>query len=375
MFNNLKIKNMLKKAEYFFDNSTYDKSLFYCNKILILDSKNIRALYIKSEILYIKSQYSSSLEILDGILNICNEYDQALLLKGRIYLELDRFDEGFKFYEKFLKNNSDFSLFFNEISYFSFFEDKSKKNAALDLCNLYLEKYDSYEIKVWKSQLLFRLNLFEDALFTLENLINYKGDDEYLYLIKCNVLLKLGKYDEVLDFSEKSFKLYNNYGFLYDNAEALFSLEEYGSSIEICKKILNSQNKIYHNCAKFLMAKIYFAKENYEKSLIEINNAILLLRSIVGEDYPLNEYVNSFNQYYFFKSEILLELNELNDASKIIDCLLEKDESAKNYCLKAKILYEMDDYENALMFVNKALDLKPDCREAIQLKENLINSS
>ena len=362
---------MLKKAEYFFDNSTYDKSLFYCNKILILDSKNIRALYIKSEILYIKSQYSSSLEILDGILNICNEYDQALLLKGRIYLELDRFDEGFKFYEKFLKNNSDFSLFFNEISYFSFFEDKSKKNAALDLCNLYLEKYDSYEIKVWKSQLLFRLNLFEDALFTLENLINYKGDDEYLYLIKCNVLLKLGKYDEVLDFSEKSFKLYNNYGFLYDNAEALFSLEEYGSSIEICKKILNSQNKIYHNCAKFLMAKIYFAKENYEKSLIEINNAILLLRSIVGEDYPLNEYVNSFNQYYFFKSEILLELNELNDASQIIDCLLEKDESAKNYCLKSMILFEMDDYENALMFVNKALDLKPDCKQAIELKEKI----
>ena len=182
--------------------------------------------------------------------------------------------------------------------------------------------------------MLFRLNLFEDALFTLENLINYKGDDEYLYLIKCNVLLKLGKYDEVLDFSEKSFKLYNNYGFLYDNAEALFSLEEYGSSIEICKKILNSQNKIYHNCAKFLMAKIYFAKENYEKSLIEINNAILLLRSIV-------------------------------------DCLLEKEESAKNYCLKAKILYEMDDYENALMFVNKALDLKPDCKQAIELKEKI----
>ena len=75
------------------------------------------------------------------------------------------------------------------------------------------------------------------------------------------------------------------------------------------------------------------------------------------------------------KSLVLLKLNQFDEASQIIDCLLEKDESAKNYCLKAKILYEMDDYENALMFVNKALDLKPDCREAIQLKENLINSS
>ena len=226
MFKGRKIKKLFKELELNLNNHNFDDALIIVDEILSMDENNQKALYKKALILYNKLEYVESINVLDYLLSI-NSCSNALLLKGRIYLELDRFDEGFKFYEKFLKNNSDFSLFFNEISYFSFFEDKSKKNAALDLCNLYLEKYDSYEIKVWKSQLLFRLNLFEDALFTLENLINYKGDDEYLYLIKCNVLLKLGKYDEVLDFSEKSFKLYNNYGFLYDNAEALFSLEEY----------------------------------------------------------------------------------------------------------------------------------------------------
>ena len=32
---------------------------------------------------------------------------------------------------------------------------------------------------------------------------------------------------------------------------------------------------------------------------------------------------------------------------------------------------EMGDYENAITFVNKALDLKPDCKEAIELKKEL----
>ena len=73
----------------------------------------------------------------------------------------------------------------------------------------------------------------------------------------------------------------------------------------------------------------------------------------------------------WYDAYILYNLDKFEESNKIIDCLIEKEESAKNYCLKAKILYEMDDYENALMFVNKALDLKPDCKQAIELKEKI----
>ena len=129
---------------------------------------------------------------------------------------------------------------------------------------MYLEKYDSYEINVWKSQLLYRLNLLEDALFGLNNLINIKGDDEYLYSIKTQVLIKLGKYEDALTLADYSFKLYHNYGFLYDKAESLFALGDYESSKEICNEILGFQNRIYDNSAKFLIAKIYFAEKDYD---------------------------------------------------------------------------------------------------------------
>ena len=371
MLDKFKIKNILKKTEYFYNGSDYDNALIFCNKALNLDSRNIYALYVKSRIMYIQSHYDLSLELLDEILKIEENHDKALLLKGRICLELNYSKQGFECYANFLNNNTDFNLFFNEITYFSFSDDNSKKKLALDLCNLYLEKYDSYEINVWKSQLLYRLNLLEDALFGLNNLINIKGDDEYLYSIKTQVLIKLGKYEDALTLADYSFKLYHNYGFLYDKAESLFALGDYESSKEICNEILGSQNRIYDNSAKFLIAKIYFAEKDYDKSLMEINDAIILLRNIVDEDSQSDEYGSSFNQYYFFKAEILFKLNELDKSDEIMDCLIEKEEDAKYYCLKAKILYEMNDYEASLKFVDKTLDLDSNCSHAKSLKKQI----
>ena len=56
---------------------------------------------------------------------------------------------------------------------------------------------------------------------------------------------------------------------------------------------------------------------------------------------------------------------------EIMDCLIEKEEDAKYYCLKAKILYEMNDYEASLKFVDKTLDLDSNCSHAKSLKKQI----
>ena len=118
MLDKFKIKNILKKTEYFYNRSDYDNALIFCNKALNLDSRNIYALYVKSRIMYIQSHYDLSLELLDEILKIEENHDKALLLKGRICLELNYSKQGFECYANFLNNNTDFNLFFNEITYF-----------------------------------------------------------------------------------------------------------------------------------------------------------------------------------------------------------------------------------------------------------------
>ena len=64
-------------------------------------------------------------------------------------------------------------------------------------------------------------------------------------------------------------------------------------------------------------------------------------------------------------------MEEFEESNKIIDCLIDKEENAKYYCLKAKILYEMNDYEASLKFVNRTLDLDSNCSHAKDLKEKI----
>ena len=151
------------------------------------------------------------------------------------------------------------------------------------------------------------------------------------------------------------------------NLDFFYELSNYVESEKLCDKF----NSLDDFGNYYLLSKIKYKKGDYALALKNIDIAIeKFFENPIFDDKTEFSYV-----YYWYKALILSKLSQFDEANKIIDCLLEKEESAKKYCLKAKILYEMGDYENALMFVNKALDLKPDCREAIQLKENLINSS
>jgi tetratricopeptide (TPR) repeat protein len=86
------------------------------------------------------------------------------------------------------------------------------------------------------------------------------------------------------------------------------------------------------------------------------------------------EFYNVFINYdqFLLKSLILYNLNEFDEANMLCDCLIEKEpENAKNYCLKAMILFEEGKYEESLGFIQKTLDLNPDCEDAIELKEKI----
>ena len=86
------------------------------------------------------------------------------------------------------------------------------------------------------------------------------------------------------------------------------------------------------------------------------------------------EFYNVFISYnqFLLKSLILYNLKEFDEANAICDCLIEKEpENAKNYCLKAMILFEEEKYEESLDFIQKTLNLNSDCEEAIELKEKI----
>jgi len=370
MFKNRKINKLFNNANKKLSESNFEEALSFYDDILNLDENNFKALYKKAYLFNLIGNYDEALECCEKITNIKNCID-VFLLKGRIYFNLDDYEKSLFFYKK-AGTLFDLNRFNEELYFFieqsSLLDGGITSNIFICLCNIILDNVDIIEVRLLKAYVLSEIQRNEDALNNVNYILIKDPNNERALDIKASSLIKLKDFRTALIIAEKGLNLNpDNTRFMYIKANILFELGSLEESEKLCKKcILGDSLSSY-----YLLSEIYFKQSKYDLALENIN----ILLDKFKTDPDLNSKENFSYEYYWFKSLILLKLNDFEESNKIIDCLIEKEESAKNYCLKAKILYVMDDYENALMFVNKALDLKPDCREAIQLKENLINSS
>ena len=349
MFTKRKIKKLKNQLDSYYIHKNFDLALSYCDMILNMDSKDSYALFIKARI---------------------------LVLQGNI-------SEGMSYYKESLETE-DFDIYkwIDEVSFYmdgDIYSDNyqllNRNEISLRLCEICLEKYNNdIFFSTYKSQALDNLGRFEESLKAIS--LNLTPDDGEVYFFQCLgqcfPLSNLNRWEDVLEVSSNGLIMKPEDSSLISfKAKALYYLNRFDESEGFFNKYLQLTN--YSRAYNFL-SKIEFKRKNYKKSLKLINDAIKLSKEeqlSLEESNVLIEDDGVYDNDYYMKSLVLLKLNQFDEASQIIDCLLEKDESAKNYCLKSMILYEMDDYENALMFVNKALGLKPDCKQAIELKEKI----
>ena len=386
MLESFKIKVLLKKADSLFNQEKYDDSLIYYEKILSLNNNHIKSLYRKAYIFYINKKYDDALIILFNILEETKCGD-ALLLIGRIYFFKDSIDKSLFYYNVFLDEEIiDSSKYFEEIKYFSDLKLKYISDSyeyffqySINLIDLYLQRYDFIDSDVTliealsrKSHILFYLNKFEESLDNANQVIKLIPESSLGYFLKSINFLKLKNYEDSLIYIDYALDLDDDETILNQTkAEILYYLKDFEGSLNYLNLVCSKKDI---TDSYFFISKINIINNNFNNALKNINKAIKIEKksySDLKNNYSLVYYDHDYFNLFWHKSLILSKLNQFDEASKIIDCLLEKEESAKNYCLKSMILFEMDDYENALMFVNKALGLKPDCKQAIELKEKI----
>ena len=364
MFKNIKINKLLRKLDLEFNNKNYDDALNIANDILYSDKNNKKVLYKKALILFNKMEYEESLSVLNYLLAI-NRCIDALLLKGRIHCHLEDYENSLNFYKE-ASINFDFFKFNNEMVYYAthpfLFEGGVYTKIFLDLCNMILENEDIIEVRLFKSYVLSEINRNEDALNNINYILARDSNNEKALSLKSSILINLNQYEDALILINKSLKLNpNNIQFIDNKANLFYELGEYDKAEELCNEYnLKDGFGNYQ-----LLSRIKYKKEDYFSALQNIDIALDKFYQNPNFDDRLEfAYV-----YYRFKSLILLKLGEIDKSYKIIDCLIEKEpENAKNYCLKAMILFEEEKYEESLDFIQKTLDLNSDCEEAIELK-------
>ena len=212
MFENLKVKKFLKKADSFFNSKNYDDALEIYDIVLSKDSKNLHALYKKALILTIKEEYSESLKLLDSLLDIdiCIE---AILLKGRIYTHLNNYSKAVSYYNMAADDSLfDFYKYAGEIGYYAVdnlfvFDGKIYEDIYFHICDILLDKYDNPQIRLFKAYILSETKHEKEALKEIEYVLATVPNSSRAYEIKASSLIKLKQYEESLKTIEEGLVL------------------------------------------------------------------------------------------------------------------------------------------------------------------------
>lgn len=181
------------------------------------------------------------------------------------------------------------------------------------------------------------INIFGGLNVFFGRLMHSVSKDEYYYLLSENYYDDMGS---CLAKIEKAIEINPKPVYLIRKASIISQLGRTEDAIEIYKKILEKDSS-YIECYNYLSGA-YQILGDY-KSALEYSNLAIL-------NNPSDEFA------YYSKISNLRKLDRASDALKVLD-KLEKlyPESQNLYYFKAQIYADLEDYNKALLYINKQL--------------------
>lgn len=226
----------------------------------------------------------------------------------------------------------------------------------------YLEKVSNIkEIPELLNNLLsikFKLNKIKDALTIINILIKQYPKDISLNLAKAQITRDLGNDDEAINILEKlSFENNQNINVLISLGFTLNKIKKYDEAISVYKKALkidpNNFATIY-NCGL-----TYLNKKKYAESIELLELALKIDKQNINLNLTL------VAAYEFIK--------DFNKAKKIIKKLKNMyPNSSKVYFQSAALYLHQERLDDALIEINKAIDLDDNNHEAKYSKANIL---
>mgnify|MGYP001772506043 CR=1 FL=1 len=294
------------------------------------------------------------------------------------YMDLDELIKEGK-YEEALKeikgNDEDSKLLRGYLLYkLNRCDEALKEIEGISRIETYYIKFECYKL----------LNKKEEAVKTLEEGINRFPSSHMLYYMLSQYYYEVGELDKALEYIDKALEILPiSYDYKFLKAKILFAKGDYENSLVYLSDIVSLNPKNVE--ARLMKAMCYYNSGLKMDALAEINRALDIdknnwyLHFLKGKIYLETQYyklalaefkialrLNPTADMYYHTALAYYLLNLYQDAEMFIDKAISMEEKGIYYALKARILKGLGDLAKAKEYAKKAISLDPDTRKELE---------
>lgn len=314
-------------------------------------------------------------------------------LKGSILQDFERNEEAIVCYDTAIELDSTNVIFYNNKA--NALHRLNRYNEAIEWCNKG-ENIDPDFVLIYKNkaEALYGLQLYEDCLFYCDKCIEYNSymiipyiikmkvfnniekyditlsvfnqasecglKDARLYLHKANALFQLDKSDEALHNYDLALELDDKNAYIYeDKGCSLYDQNEYKEAIKLFDKALQLNPTL---------EKSYYYKAEALNKISERVEALKVLDEAIAKN------LKELDRYYDLKGRIHSGLSQHEEAINMYKKAIEHyPEYAPYYFRIASECNYMKDYETALTYINKVIEIDPSMLQAWMKKSYILS--
>lgn len=257
------------------------------------------------------------------------------------------FDKAIKYYDEVLKIRPDdtISLLYKR----NIYQDLGKYEKAIECCDKEIEIDPKNNLTyLFKGNYLTKLGEFKEAIKCYDKSILIDSNYYSPYVAKGRALLELGKIDDALYCFDKALKIKNDepYNFILV-ASILCNFFKFEEAFDFCESGLN-----YHPQNIGLI---------YEKAKI---------LCLIGNDFEANELISKYNlnsaAIFNLVAHIFNLMGDFNKAMRYCNKSLDLDSQySDSWLTKGEICFNLKKYDESLIYFKKGLDLSKNDKETI----------
>lgn len=261
----------------------YDEAENYLNGALHLNDQLAQAMHMLANVSAKRGDLQLSLTQHGKALELKPKMNAARLAVGRIYIQLDKYDEAEKILTEALRYNPQFSeagLMLSRLS-----QKRGRTNEAIKILEELTERTpDVWQAYIMKGKLLMKKKDYKASIAVIQKSLQIKPDNPMALLFLGQVYLADEQFDQSITVLKKAIALNPDMDMAKMHlSKAYTSIEKYDEARKVLQELSMGGNRL--GLVHFRLAGIFAKQGKYNQAVLEYEAALLYANKIT-EKYP-----------------------------------------------------------------------------------------